>query len=314
VKPALASRHVVAVMIDDQLLARPQSGLSRASVVWQAPAEGGIPRYMAFFQEGDPPSVGPVRSSRLYFIAWASEWRSVYVHAGGSPQALALLSSAKGRGSVVYNADEFRWGGRYLWRSNKRFAPHNVYTDGKHLRALARRVGAKPVPNAAPVWRFATDAPIEARPNGGQLVVPYLANRITYRYDRTTNSYPRTVSIEGKQVDAGTKKRIAPKNVVVMAVRFAPLNDGSHKNRLEAQFVGTGPAWIATNGKTIKGTWKKASFKAPTRFFDRAGNPVTLTIGQTFVQVVPRSTKITVKDGKVPPAAAAYDMRAVLPA
>ncbi len=42
-----------------------------------------------------------------------------------------------------------------------------------------------------------------------------------------------------------------------MAVRFAPLNDGSHKSRLEAQVTGSGKAWISTNGKTIRGTWKK---------------------------------------------------------
>ena len=88
-----------------------------------------------------------------------------------------------------------------------------------------------------------------------------------------------------------------------MAVSFAPLNDGSHKSRLEAQVTGSGKAWIATNGKTIRGTWKKPGFRAKTRFFDRNGNPVTLTRGQTFVQVVPTSTKITVKDGKVPAAA-----------
>ena len=111
VKPEVASRHVIAVMVDDQFAARPQSGLSSADVVWQAPAEGGIPRYMALFQTGSPKAVGPVRSSRYYFIAWAAEWRSVYVHVGGSPQALALLRSSKGRGPVVYDADGFRYEG-----------------------------------------------------------------------------------------------------------------------------------------------------------------------------------------------------------
>ena len=81
---------------------------------------------------------------------------------------------------------------------------------------------------------------------------------------------------------------------------FAPLNDGSKKHRLEAQFIGQGPAWISTNGKTIKGTWKKTSMTSPTRFYDKAGNLVTLTVGQTFVQVMPRGSKITIKDGKVP--------------
>jgi hypothetical protein len=38
----------------------------------------------------------------------------------------------------------------------------------------------------------------------------------------------------------------------------------------------------------------------PTRFFDAAGKPVTLTVGQTFIQVMPRGSKITIDDGSVP--------------
>ena len=302
VSPALASRHVVAVMIDDLYAARPQSGLSSASVVWQAPAEGGIPRYMALFSEGSPPAVGPVRSSRLYFIAWAAEWNSVYVHVGGSPQALALLHSAQGKGSVVYDADEFRWGPAYLWRIKTRQAPHNVYSDSQHLLQLVKRVGAKPAVSYKAHWQFAADAPIDQRPVGGTIIVPYQANRILYTYDRASNTYLRSVSVEGKQVDAGTKVRIAPKNVVVMAMSFAPLNDGSKKHRLEAQFTGSGTAWISTNGKTVKGTWRKKSMTAPTFLYGPDGKPVTLTAGQTFVNVVPIGMAVTFKAGKPAPA------------
>ena len=138
VPPAVAARHPIAVMIDDLGPARPQSGFSAASVVWQAPAEGGIPRYMMIFQENIPGDVGPVRSSRYYYIAWAAEWRAVYAHAGGSPQALQTLRQ-KGNGQLVYNADEFRWGNSF-WRVKKRFAPHNLYTDGNHLRKIAKSV------------------------------------------------------------------------------------------------------------------------------------------------------------------------------
>jgi hypothetical protein len=304
VKPEVASRHVVAVMIDDQFQARPQSGLSQASIVWQAPAEGGIPRYVALFSEGNPPSVGPVRSSRLYFISWASEWDAVYVHAGGSPQALALLHSSKGKGKVVYDADAFRYEGTLLYRITTRPAPHNLYTDAKNLRKLVARVGAKAMATATPVWQFAPDAPLDQRPVGGKIVVPYPENRITYAYDRATNSYLRSVSVEGKQFDAGVKPkvRIAPKNVIVMYVPFVPIGD--HKHRLDGEVVGSGKAWISTNGRTIKGTWQKKSFTSPTRFFDASGKPVTLTIGQTFVQVVPRGTAITISKGSAPPASA----------
>jgi hypothetical protein len=268
-------------------------------VVWQAPAEGGIPRYMLIFQDRTPPSVGPVRSARQYYIAWAAEWNAVYAHVGGSPQALQTLRE-RGRGQLVYNADEFRWGGVYFHRTRDRFAPHNVYTSGKELWQLSRRLGAK---NTAmkPAWKFGPDRLLSRRPVGGTITTVYPWNTITYRYDRKTNTYRRSVSGEKRQMDRGREQPVAPKNVVVMVMSFGRLNDGSKKNRLEGQFIGRGTAWIATNGKTIKGTWRKTSMTAPTRFFDKNGKQVRLTVGQTFVQVMPRGSKITVKDGKVPP-------------
>ncbi len=301
VSEKVAKRRVIAVMIDDLWAARPQSGLSSASVVWHAPAEGGIPRYMALFQAGNPSAVGPVRSSRLYYIAWASEWRSVYTHVGGSPQAMAYLATGKGRGKAVYNADYNRWGGKYLWRISRRSSPHNVYTDAKNLRKLAKAVGGDPYAEAPkPVWSFGPDAPLEARPVGGTITVPYPANKIQYKYDRKSNTYRRTVTAEGKQVDAANDTRIAPKNVVVMQVQFVPTGD--KKGRLDGQVTGTGKAWFFSNGKVVKGTWKKADFTAHTRFFDAAGNPVVLTAGQTFIQVIPRSTALSFTKGKMPEA------------
>jgi hypothetical protein len=295
VAPALAARHPIAVMVDDQAEARPQSGFNAASVVWQAPAEGGIPRYMLIYGEGDPPAVGPVRSSRLYFITWAAEWRALYVHVGGSPQAMATLATS-GSGQLVYNADEFRWGGTYLWRITQRFPPHNVYTDGKHLQALASRVGAT-TPAAGPAWTFDPGAPLADRPRGSSLEITYPANQVGYRYDRESNTYLRFVGGQ-PQVDAGDGRQVAPANVVVMTVVFGPLNDGNpSKKRLEAQVVGRGPAWIATNGVTIRGTWRKASTDAPTRFYGSDGTEVVLTVGQTFVQVVPPGTPVRIVAG-----------------
>ncbi len=248
VSPAAAAQHPIACMIDDLSAARPQSGFSDASVVWQAPAEGGIPRYMLVFQERTPKSVGPVRSARYYYIAWAAEWRAVYCHAGGSPQALQTLR-AQGHGQLVYNADQF-FNGPYFWRITTRFAPHNLYTDGKHLHALAGSLGATAPPGRA-VWRFAADALLSQRPVGGQIDVAYLANHVTYKYDRATNT--------------------------------------------------SGPAWIATNGKTVKGTWRKKSLTAPTLFYDASGRPVTLTAGQTFVQVMKTTDLVLITAGKPAP-------------
>ena len=294
-------------MVDDHRAARPQAGLSEAAVVWHAPAEGGIPRYMAVFQDTLPTLVGPVRSARQYYIAWAAETRAVYVHSGGSPQSLATLRS-QGRGQLVWDADEFRWGNRYLWRIRERFSPHNVYSDGAHLRELATRLGAVDGPIES-AWQFRTDAALGERPVGGSIEVAYTANAIRYDYDRASNTYLRTVSGEPSgQIDTATSSRVAPKNVIVMHMRFGPLNDGHpDKKRLEADVVGSGPAWISTNGRTIVGTWRKESMTEPTRFFRPSGAPVTLTAGQTFIQVLQAGSAVTVTPGRPPARPSAGD-------
>jgi hypothetical protein len=295
VREEVAERPVIAVMIDDLWAARPQSGLSSADVVWHAPAEGGIPRYMALFQTRYPRLLGPVRSARLYYIGWAAEWRAVFVHAGGSKQAVAFLNSRRGR-ARVHNAD---WNVN-LYRVTFRGSPHNLYTDGQGLRRIPASVGVRRVRDQAPVWTFAPDAPLEARPSGGRIVVPYKANEVTYHYHRGSNTYRRSVSIEGRQFDPATdpRTRIAPSNVIIMKVPLVPTGD--RKGHLDGEITGSGPAWIATNGVTVKGEWRKRSFGGPTRFFGPDGQEVTLTMGQTFIQVVTRTTRITVEDGEVP--------------
>src|SRR5207248_3043595 len=80
-------------------------------------------------------------------------------------------------------------------------------------------------------------------------------------------------------------------------------NDGHpQKHRLEAKVVGSGIAWIATNGHTIRGTWRKRSLTAPSVFYDAAGRPVTLTAGQTFVQVMKNTDFVSSNAEPVRPA------------
>ena len=299
VTAAEAAQHPIAVMIDDHRDARPQSGFNAASVVWQAPAEGGIPRYMLIFGETIPTAVGPVRSARQYYVEWAAEWRAMYVHGGGSPEALQTLR-ASGRGQLVWNADEFRWGGRYLWRSKERRAPHNVYTDGENLRALASVLGAADGPLPA-AWTFGPPADGDRRPLGAQIRVVYPYETVTFQYDAVTNTWPRFIDKSTvAQVDAADGVVVAPANVVVLRMRFGPLNDGSKKHRLEADSIGTGEAWIGANGQIIKGTWRKDSATSPTLVFGPNGKPAVLVPGQTFVQVIALSYNYSVTAGRMP--------------
>jgi hypothetical protein len=300
VTEAAARQHPIAVMVDDHADARPQAGFNAASVVWQAPAEAGVPRYMLIYQDRLPDSVGPIRSARQYFIEWAAEWNATYVHHGGSPQAKGTLRR-EGHGAWVWNADGLAWEDRYVFRTRSRSAPHNVFSDGAHLRELAGVVGAKDGP-IEPVWSFAGDRARDRRPTAGTITLTYPYETVRYRYDPKTNRYVRSINgSPNPQVDEDDGQIVAPKNVVILRMFFGPLNDGQPaKARLEAHNIGSGEAWIATNGTTVKGTWSKASATAPTLLFGPDGSPVKLTAGQTFVQVLARTYGFDIRDGSSP--------------
>ena len=55
----------------------------------------------------------------------------------------------------------------------------------------------------------------------------------------------------------------------------------------EAQTVGEGEAWILTGGRLLEGTWRKGSPAEVTQYLDADGNPISLTPGQTWVNLPP---------------------------
>ena len=297
-----ATRQPIVVMVDDHPRARPQSAISQAEVVYHALAEGGVPRYMFVYQVNDAAVIGPVRSARFYFVDWAMEWRPVYAHVGGAPNAMQRLRGINGR--WAWDADEHRWYGRYFWRSRARRAPHNTYTSTTRLRDLARRLGARVRFDRSP-WTFIADAPLASRPGSGGLVVDYRYNRVTYRYDRRSNRYLRGVTGARVQRDLATRRVVAPANVVVLFTQTEPLRgrDNRAKARIDIRTVGTGRAFVMRNGEVISARWSKASATAPTRLTYasgcRVGQPVGLVPGQIFIQVVPASMRLN-PTGRVP--------------
>jgi len=181
-----AHRYPIAVMLDDAPAARPQAGLSEASVVWQAPVEGGIPRYMAVYQAKDAASIGPVRSARLYFVRWAAEWEALYLHAGGPPPLKLWL---RGDQDLVVNAD-----GKRTRRVSWRAAPHNLYSTSRGLRSYARTVGAADDdlvydPSAPGAIQQFRDGAAEAGrgPERSRISLRYTSERVAYLYDRASN-------------------------------------------------------------------------------------------------------------------------------
>src|SRR3989304_3238868 len=76
--PEIQSRLPLAIMIDNLATARPQVGLVKADLVFEAVAEGGITRFLAVFWRNKPGRIMPVRSARVYYMDWAAELDALY--------------------------------------------------------------------------------------------------------------------------------------------------------------------------------------------------------------------------------------------
>ncbi len=290
----LAARLPLAVLLDDNVVTRPQSGFNAASIVYQAPADGGEDRYMLVFQELDGPDIGPVRSGRPYFIYWAAEYRSAVAHYGGDEKTRLKVIPALVAAKLIYDVDALAGSGGAFHRISSRRAPHNAYTSTDSLRTVAERRGAPTtmVPGLA-TRPFAEDAPETARPAKGSISVPYGRGASGYTYDRATNSYLRSVA--GKaQIDPVDGQRVVARNVVVLFMRLSidPQSEPGYR-RPVLDLIGSGESIVFRDGLAFEGTWKKASDGDLTRFYDNAGKEITLVRGRIFVQVVATGTKVT---------------------
>lgn len=81
------SRRPIVQMIENHVDARPESGLSRADVVYEAVAEGGITRFAAVFYcsaSAEDVKTAPLRSARVYFINMAAGYgkNPIFLHQG----------------------------------------------------------------------------------------------------------------------------------------------------------------------------------------------------------------------------------------
>ena len=183
-----------------------------------------------------------------------------------------------------------------------RFAPHNLYSS---LRQPAEAVGGGRGRARADEGQVEVRPghPLEQRPEGGSITVSYPANTITYRYNRKANTYRRSVSVEGTQTRRVERQADRAEERDRDARQFlARSTTARARTARRPTSSASGKAWIATNGRTIKGTWRKNKITGPTKFFDADGKEVTLTVGQTFVQVLDIGSKVTIKKGKEPPA------------
>ncbi len=279
----VANRWPVAAMIDNHTAARPQAGLQEASVVYEALAEGGIPRFMAVFGQYEPKLIGPIRSIRPYFVRYAAEYPAAVIHAGGSPDGQELLKKLK-----LYNIEGIKGPtAKYFFRQG--IGVSTLFTRGASVKTLMAQASYfKKKPTYGP-WKFGDQAPLKKRGKGLHGArVDLGAGRnyvVEYTYDRPSNTYLRFTGGRA-HTDKLTRRQIQVKNVVLLFVPKEKVVD--KKGRIELKTVGTGNAVFMKDGKAMTVKWSKASDRARTLFKDKYGKPVQFNRGNTWITIVPK--------------------------
>lgn len=270
------NRYPAAVMIDNNVYARPPSALSRANLVYEAEVEGGATRFMALFSAYEAiEEIGPVRSARPYFIDWAREYSSLYVHCGGSPEALARLAKED-----ISDLNEF-YQGAYFWRDENRYPPHNVYTSGEMIRGFLEKKGL--AGGDFGDWQFKEDAAEEKRPDGGVIRIKFRLPEYAagWKYDKPGNGYMRYVG--GKAHIDRSGQGIVAKNVVI---QYAAAEVIDEELRLKINTVGKGDALVCLDGACREAEWRKEGVSDRTRFFGENDEELQFNAGPTWIEIV----------------------------
>lgn len=280
--PDAISRRPLAVMIENHPRARPQSGLSQACVVYEAPAEGGISRFMAIYLHEDAKKIGPIRSARPYFISWMMEYQAAYAHCGQSMGAAILISDLD-----IPNLDEMHMP-KPFWRDKSRRAPHNLYSSTSNLWKEVKARGWD-LPLLSGNFDFSDQTGSGSAAVEKVRIAFPAGYRVEYRYDSRTETYLRLMKGKPHQ-EALTGKQLAATNLILQYVDSRPSPEG--KGTLELDIIGSGYGDVLMGGHQTPAKWVKSSDFSPTTFYDFSDSKIPLRPGQTWIIVVPNNAKV----------------------
>ena len=310
----------IAVMIDNHTGAWPQANLNKAYLVYEIIAEGGETRLMALFKGQDLEKIGPVRSSRHYFLDYALENDAIYVHHGWSPQAESDISKLR-----VNNINGIQESSKDFWRVKDKSSPHNMFTSTESILKIAERKEFELKSSQESVLRYVAEefdlddkykivndeslAGVEELVNDEEnienegtmainatsVTVPHSTlQTVKYEYDEKTKTYKRYAR-KKLQTDYITGEPITTKNIIITMCDNYILKDNENKGRQGLKNIGTFDGYYITNGKAIPIKCTKTARNKQTVYRDLEGTEIDVNDGNTFINICPTNAKIVIE-------------------
>lgn len=275
-----ANRRPVAVMMSNDKQALPQYGINRADVVYEAPVEGVMVRYMAIFEDYDDlERIGSVRSCRTYYTYFAREWDAIYAHYGQSTFALPYLKNVDNINGIE------GIGGKAFYRSKDKKAPHNAYTSGERLNNTIKELGYRTEYDSNYEGHFLFNKPNKnAAPENGfsasKIVPGYPYNEPWFEYNQNDGLYYR---YQYNDKHMGNEAQIAVKNIIL---QYSPVAHYASTDYLNINVHEQSYGFFITEGKASPVTVKKDGEFGVTHYYYNDGTEIKLNTGKTWICII----------------------------
>ena len=286
VDEAAAIRPAIVAKIDNHPASRPQTGLNEADIVYEENVEKWT-RFAAVFHSTGSDPVGPVRSGRTQDINLVTSLNHpLFVWSGGNPTVTGLIQKSE---LINMSASAASKGGGFF-RSTDKKAPHNLFTKTTNIWALDAGRGGTPPPQFA--YRSDTST-ATGTPTAGLKLTMDGNMKAAWEWDAAAGKFVRFHDAK-PHVDSN-KVQVNVDNVVVIVCEYK--FSQADKNSPEAQTVGTGVAWLFTQGMWTEGTWNRPDNKSAWNLTDASGAPMLLTPGRTWVELARDKQAVAVAAG-----------------
>lgn len=286
----------IAVMIENEPPARPQSGLYAAKVLFEVQAEE-VTRFMAIYYDlAESFEIGPIRSARHYFVDISTMFDAAYVHVGGSPMGLAEIAERK-----INNINAIK-GDRGFYRTNDRRIPHNLYAKLPNLKKEMERKKYKTETNKKFPFEFYPAAKtseefIAAGISGkkiSKIHIPYSRGyRVSYELGSGDNRFTRLYNDKPFK-DCRNSNVVGADNVVIMRCSMHMIDE---QMRHEMDLYEGGTCEIAIGGHFFTGSWDRDRTSGAFKFFDANLNDVKFNPGNIIIHIIPPKQQVIV-DGE----------------
>jgi hypothetical protein len=314
--PAILDRRPIVIKVENLPREhRPQWGLSLADLVYEYYTEEGSTRFAAVFYGNDADRVGPIRSGRFFDTNVVQMYKAIFVYGGAWDKVQQRF----------YNSDFYN---RLIMELGNRSCPAVCRFDptGQNLlvsdtAAMNNYLDKRKVDNTRQDENgmfFKLETPSGGDP-ASQVYVRYsgaIYNRWDYdaasgrylRFSDKQNDLNHNNEVYEQLTDRLTNKPIAADTLVVMCAPHQYFIKNASGEVIDiimdtrvASYVGcdgqtykggSGPAYVARDGKMYKVTWQRAKRDSVLTLANPDGSLFPFKPGQTWFEVLGASSKV----------------------